>query len=40
VTERRVVDGYEGPALVLQQPLPIVSVEDSEGYEGPALVPP
>ena len=38
--ERRVVDGYEGPALVPQQPLPIVSVEDSEGYEGPALVPP
>jgi hypothetical protein len=40
VAERRVVDGYEGPALVPQQPLPIVSVEDSEGYEGPALVPP
>jgi hypothetical protein len=40
VIERRFVDGYEGPALVPQQPLPIVSVEDSEGYEGPALVPP
>jgi hypothetical protein len=38
--ERRFVDGYEGPALVPQQPLPIVSIEDSEGYEGPALVPP
>jgi len=38
--ERRYFDGYEGPALVPQQPLPIVSVEDSEGYEGPALVPP
>jgi hypothetical protein len=40
VIERRFVDGYEGPALVPQQPLPIVSVEDSQGYEGPALVPP
>ena len=40
VIERRFVNGYEGPALVPQQPLPIVSVEDSEGYEGPALVPP
>jgi hypothetical protein len=40
VIERRVVEGYEGPALVPQRPLPIVSVEDSEGYEGPALVPP
>ena len=40
VIERRFVDGYEGPALVAQQPLPIVPLEDSEGYEGPALVPP
>ncbi|MBM1175281.1 hypothetical protein JQC81_30805 [Microvirga arabica] len=40
VIERRFVGGYEGPALVPQQPLPIVSAEDSEGYEGPALVPP
>jgi hypothetical protein len=40
VIERRFVERYEGPALVPQQPLPIVSVEDSEGYEGPALVPP
>ena len=40
VVEHRFVDGYEGPALVPQQPLPIASVEDSEGYEGPALVPP
>ena len=40
VIERRFVDGYEGPALVPQQHLPIVPVEESEGYEGPALVPP
>src|SRR5690349_19707797 len=40
VIERRFVDGYEGPALVPQRPLPIVPLEDSEGYEGPALVPP
>jgi hypothetical protein len=40
VIERSFVDGYEGPALVPQQSLPIVSVEDSEGYEGPALLPP
>ena len=40
VIERRFVERYEGPALVPQQPLPIVSVEDSDGYEGPALVPP
>jgi hypothetical protein len=40
VIERRFVDGYEGPALVPQQPLPIVPLEGSEGYEGPALVPP
>jgi hypothetical protein len=40
VIERRFVDGYEGPALVPQQPLPIVPLEESEGYEGPALVPP
>jgi hypothetical protein len=40
VIERRFVDSYEGPALVPQQHLPIVSAEDSEGYEGPALVPP
>ena len=40
VIERRFVDGFEGPALVPQQHLPIVSVEESEGYEGPALVPP
>lgn len=40
VIERRFVGGYEGPALVPQQPLPIVSAEDSEGYEGPALIPP
>jgi hypothetical protein len=40
IIERRFGSGYEGPALVPQQPLPIVSVEDSEGYEGPALVPP
>jgi hypothetical protein len=40
VIERRFVDGYEGPALVPQQPLPIVPLEDSEGFEGPALVPP
>jgi hypothetical protein len=38
--ERRFVNGYEGPALVSQQPLPIVPLEYSEGYEGPALVPP
>ena len=38
--ERRVVDGYEGPALVPQQPLPIVPLEYSDGFEGPALVPP
>jgi hypothetical protein len=38
--ERRIVRGYEGPALVPQQPLPIVPLEYSEGYEGPALVPP
>jgi hypothetical protein len=40
VIERRFVDGYEGPALVPQQPLPIVRLEDSEGFEGPALIPP
>jgi hypothetical protein len=40
VIERRVVDGYEGPALVPQQLLPIVRLEDSEGFEGPALIPP
>jgi hypothetical protein len=40
VIERRVVGGYEGPALVPQQPLPIVSLEYSDGFEGPALVPP
>jgi hypothetical protein len=40
VIEHRIVRGYEGPALVPQQPLPIVPLEDSEGYEGPALVPP
>jgi hypothetical protein len=40
VIERRFVDGYEGPALVPQRPLPIVPLEYSEGYEGPALVPP
>ena len=40
VIERRFVDGYEGPALVPQQPLPIVPLEYSEGYDGPALVPP
>jgi hypothetical protein len=40
VIGRRFVDGYEGPALVPQQPLPIVPLEYSEGYEGPALVPP
>ncbi len=40
VIERRFVGGYEGPALVPQQPLPIVPLEESEGFEGPALVPP
>jgi len=40
VIERRYVGGYEGPALVPQQPLPIVPLEESEGYEGPALVAP
>ncbi|WP_114948519.1 hypothetical protein [Microvirga calopogonii] len=40
VIERRVVGGYEGPALVPQQPLPIVPLEYSDGYEGPGLVPP
>ena len=40
VIERRFVEGYEGPALVPQRPLPIVPLEDSEGFEGPALVPP
>jgi hypothetical protein len=40
VIERRYVRGYEGPALVPQQPLPIVSLDESDGYEGPALVPP
>jgi hypothetical protein len=40
VIERRFVEGYEGPALVPQQPLPIVPLEYSQGYEGPALVPP
>lgn len=40
VIERRYVRGYEGPALVPQQPLPIVPLEESDGYEGPALVPP
>jgi hypothetical protein len=40
VIERRFVRGYEGPALVPQQPLPIVPLEYSEGFEGPALVPP
>jgi hypothetical protein len=40
VIERRIGGGYEGPALVPQQPLPIVPLEYSEGYEGPALVPP
>jgi hypothetical protein len=40
VIERRFVDGYEGPALVPEQPLPIVPLEYSDGYEGPALVPP
>jgi hypothetical protein len=40
VIERRYVGGYEGPALVPQQPLPIVPLEYSDGYEGPALVPP
>ncbi|WP_414476290.1 hypothetical protein [Microvirga sp. M2] len=40
VIERRLVEGYEGPALVPQQPLPILPAEDSDGYEGPALVPP
>jgi hypothetical protein len=44
VLDRRVVEhrfeGYEGPALVPQRPLPIVPLEDSEGFEGPALVPP
>ncbi|QRM35442.1 hypothetical protein [Microvirga sp. VF16] len=40
VIERRYVDGYEGPGLVPQRPLPIVPLEYSEGYEGPALVPP
>ena len=40
VIERRFVEGYEGPALVPQRPLPIVPLEYSEGYEGPALVPP
>lgn len=40
VIERRFVEGYEGPTLVPQQPLPIVPLEYSEGFEGPALVPP
>ena len=40
VIERRFVGSYEGPALVPQQPLPIVPLEESEGFEGPALVPP
>jgi hypothetical protein len=40
VIGRRFVDGYEGPALVPQRPLPIVPLEYSDGYEGPALVPP
>ncbi|WP_134495091.1 hypothetical protein [Microvirga pakistanensis] len=39
VIKRRFVDGYEGPGLVPQQPLPIVPLEYSQGYEGPALVP-
>jgi hypothetical protein len=40
VIEQRFVGGYEGPALVPQQPLPVVPLEYSEGFEGPALVPP
>ncbi|EIM30520.1 hypothetical protein [Microvirga lotononidis] len=40
VIERRYVGGYDGPALVPQQPMPIVPLEYSDGYEGPALVPP
>jgi hypothetical protein len=40
VIEQSFVGGYEGPALVPQQPLPIVPLEYSDGYEGPALVPP
>lgn len=40
VIEQGFVGGYEGPALVPQQPMPIVSLEYSDGFEGPALVPP
>ena len=40
VIEQGFVGGYEGPALVPQQPLPIVPLEYSDGFEGPALVPP
>jgi len=40
VIEDRIVEGYEGPALVPPSYLPILPVDESEGYEGPALVPP
>jgi len=40
VVEHRIIEGYEGPALVPPQYLPTLPPQGSDGYEGPALVPP